>query len=129
MSVLDTHVWIWWVSGDGQLSPAIRQQIDRHREHGLGVSAVSCLEVAMLVACGRLELAMPTLSWIELSLASPGVHHVPLTPAIAVESTLLPGSFHRDPADRLPVATSRVLNAPILSLDRKIIEYSHVEKA
>ena len=56
-------------------------------------------------------------------LAAPGLHLVPLTPEIAVQSTRLPGTVHGDPADRILIATARVLNATLLTADAKIRAY------
>jgi len=52
-----------------------------------------------------------------------------LTPEIIVESTQLPGEFHRDPADQLIVATSRILNIPLVTMDHAIRNYPHVQLA
>jgi PIN domain nuclease of toxin-antitoxin system len=51
-----------------------------------------------------------------------------LTPEIAIESTQLPGEFHRDPADQIIVATARIYNCPLLTSDKKIIDYPNVKK-
>ena len=52
---------------------------------------------------------------------------VNLTNEIIVESTQLPGTFHKDPADQLIVATSRVEKVPLLTADGKILDYKHVK--
>jgi PIN domain nuclease of toxin-antitoxin system len=75
---------------------------------------------------GRLELAGRTTEWIRLALRYPGVRLVPLTPRIAVEANELPDPFHRDPADRILVATARVHGFPLLTADQKILGYPHV---
>ncbi len=94
---------------------------------GSGVSAISCWEVAKLVELDRLQLTLPVLQWLERALTHSGVRLLELTPRIAVESTELPGKFHRDPADQILVATARVLSIPLLTADRKILEYPYVE--
>lgn len=80
----------------------------------------------MLVGLKRLVLTMPVLPWIEAALAYPGVRVLELTPAAAVDSTQLPGEFHRDPADRMLVATARALSCPLLTSDERILRYPHV---
>ncbi len=50
-----------------------------------------------------------------------------LTPSIVVESTQLPGTFHRDPADQLIVATARIYNCVLMTIDPKIVAYPHVQ--
>lgn len=129
MIVLDTHIWVWWVHGDGALSASTRAMLDGAEQTGLGVSAISCWEVAKLVECGRLSLPCPVLDWIRLALAYPGVRLIDLSPAICVESTQLPGAFHRDPADQIIVATSRFLDAPLVTADAKILAYPHLRLA
>ena len=58
---------------------------------------------------------------------SPGGHHLlkrrhGISPAIATEVASLPDSFHRDPADRILVATALVLGATLLTQDRRIVD-------
>ncbi len=72
----------------------------------------------MLVAKNRVTLAKPINKWIEDSLNQPGVNLSLLTPAIAIESSFLPGKFHGDSADRIIIATARLEN-PILQLRSK----------
>jgi PIN domain nuclease of toxin-antitoxin system len=51
---------------------------------------------------------------------------ISLTPKVVIESTKLPGKFHRDPFDQVIVATSRVLRYPLVTSDEKILDYAHV---
>jgi len=59
MIVLDTHIWIWWVHDAPALSDDYRSSIEQHEESDLGISAISCWEVAKLVEKGRLGLPYP----------------------------------------------------------------------
>jgi PIN domain nuclease of toxin-antitoxin system len=127
MIVLDTHIWVWWVHEDPQLTQRQKTWIQEHEEQGLGVSAISCWEVAKLVEYQRLTLPCPVAEWMNQALAYPGIQLLPLTPRIAVESTQLPGSFHRDPADQIIVATARVYDCSLLTADGKILDYPHVK--
>lgn len=128
MIVLDTHIWVWWVHGDAQLPENYRAYIQQEESQGLGISAISCWEVAKLVEYGRLKLPTPANEWLDQALAYPGIRLLELTPQIAVASTQLPGTFHRDPADQIIVATARVYDCPIVTLDEKILAYPHVQK-
>src|SRR5687768_488184 len=65
------------------------------------ISAMTCWEIAKLVSLGRITLSLPVDEWLDRALAYPGVRLLDLTPRIAVESTRLPGDFHRDPADQI----------------------------
>lgn len=127
MILLDTHIWVWWAHGQPRLSSSSMNLLKQHEQDGLGVSIISCWEVAKLVECKRLDLPNPVEEWLEQALRYPGVRLLSLTPRIVVESTQLPGTFHRDPADQLLVATARVQGIPLATVDRKILEYGEVE--
>jgi PIN domain nuclease of toxin-antitoxin system len=124
--VLDTHIWVWWVHGDDHLQQAQADIIAAHETDLIGVSAISCWEVAKLVEYHRLELPCSLSDWFAQALNYPGVQLLELTPEIAIASTQLPGEFHRDPADQLIVATARVNNCPLVTSDSKISRYPHV---
>ncbi len=127
MIVLDTHIWVWWVQGDQRLAPDFQACIKSHEATGIGVSIISCWEVAKLVEKGKLSFQQPVEDWINQALSYPGVQLLALTPRIVVESTQLPGNFHRDPADQLVVATARVYNCPLVTADGNIRGYQYVQ--
>ncbi len=127
MILLDTHIWVKWVLDEKQLPSHVQRQIIEHEMEGLGVSVISCWEVAKLFELKRLHFDMDVPDWINQALQYPGIQLLELSPRIAVESTRLPGEFHRDPADQLIVATARIHDCPLLTLDRKILAYSHVK--
>ena len=120
--VLDTHAWVGWMLDSSGLTATERAALD-----GLAadqrpyLSAISLWEVAMLVELKRLALEIPLADWLSIAAHPRTVRVVPLTPAIAAGTALLPSSFHRDPADRLIVATCRELEAPLLTHDRLIM--------
>jgi PIN domain nuclease of toxin-antitoxin system len=127
MIVLDTHIWVWWVHGDDRLTRTQAEVIEASETDVIGVSAISCWEIAKLVEYGRLELPCSLEEWFEDALSYPGIHLLELTPEIAIESTQLPGEFHRDPADQMIVATARVYACPLVTSDGRLLEYAHVE--
>ncbi len=129
MIILDTHIWIWWVHDDVQLLPDYRDYIQEHEADGLGISVISCWEVAKLVEGDRLNLPFPVGDWLTKALSYPGIRLLDLSPQVAVESTQLPDAFHRDPADQIIVATARLFQCPLVTLDRKIRAYTHVQVA
>lgn len=128
MIVLDTHVLIWWAAHElTELSSKARKAIDRELEEGsIAVSSISAWELAMLVAAGRLSLTMDVAAWLNNVAQIEALRFVPVDNEIAVASTRLPGEFHKDPADRIIVATARKIAAPLLTADRKIRDYPHV---
>lgn len=126
MIVLDTHIWVWWVHDDERLTPVQVEAIRANEADVIGVSAISCWEIAKLVEHGRLELPCPVREWFEQALSYPGIYLLELTPEIAIESTQLPGEFHRDPADQIIVATARVYGCSLVTADGRTLKYPHV---
>ena len=127
-ALLDTHVLVWWLSGDPQLSVGQREVIASANEQSpLLVADISLWEVATLFSLERLQLQVPLRAWLEMAVAPPLVRRCSVSPAIAAELAMLPDSFHRDPADRILVATARVLGATLLTQDRRIIEAGLVD--
>ena len=126
MIILDTHIWVWFVQNDVQLTKKHQQLLKNYEDEGLGVSIVSCWEVAKLVEKNRLILPLPINEWLEIALAYPGIQLLNLTLPIIVDSTQLKG-FHKDPFDQVIVATARIFGCPLLTVDQKILSYSDVE--
>ncbi len=124
--VLDTHVWLWVVEGNPrELSSRAVEEIDGASRSGdILVSAISVWEVAMLETKGRISLSRPVEDWVHSALRAPGIRLLPLTPEIAIESTRLPGSAHGDPADRILIASARVLGGRLATRDQTILEYA-----
>lgn len=128
MIVLDTHALLWWASGDqGQLSAAAAQAIADEVNGGqIVVSSISAWELAVLVAKDRVALSMDVEAWLSVVSRIEAVRFMPVDNAIAVKSVELPGEFHKDPADRIIVATARKLAVPLVTADDKIRSYPHV---
>ena len=126
MILLDTHIWVWWVMDVPRLTAAHRQVLEAHQATGLGVSVFSCWEIAKLLEIGRLALPLPVGAWIDAGLAYPGIRLIGLTPRVAVAATRLPGTFHRDPADQIIVATAREHEWDLVTVDERILAYPHV---
>jgi PIN domain nuclease of toxin-antitoxin system len=78
MILLDTHIWVWWAARTERLTERIMPLLLTNQQDGLGVSVISCWEVAKLVEVGRLELSIPVAAWIEQALTLPGVQLSPL---------------------------------------------------
>ncbi|MGF1527462.1 MAG: type II toxin-antitoxin system VapC family toxin [Candidatus Competibacterales bacterium] len=129
MIMLDTHIWIWWVHDDQQLPQEYKEYIEQIQQNGIGISAISCWEVAKLVEYGRLTLPLAIADWFDQALVYPGVSLLGLTPSIAIESKQMPLPFHKDPVDQLIVATARVYDVPLVTVDGKIRQYPYVRFA
>ncbi|MDD2724811.1 MAG: type II toxin-antitoxin system VapC family toxin [Methylovulum sp.] len=95
MIVLDTHIWLWWVHGDERLKPEYAQYLENHENTALGVSIISCWEIAKLVEYQRLSLPCPVNEWFGQALAYLNIQLLNLTPEIVIDATQLPQPFHR----------------------------------
>ena len=122
MSVLlDTHVWVWWLTPRSPLPRRERDALDAlaaRRE--LNLSAISLWEAQMLHAKGRLEIAPAFADWLEQAADERMLTLLPLDSAVILELDALPRSFHGDPADRLIVATARSRRMPLATHDAAI---------
>lgn len=123
--LLDTHVWVWLMLGDGRLGGASRRVLEEAvPDNRVLVSVISIWEIAMLESKGRLTLTADCESWVRDAFDAPGVKLAELTPHIAISSTRLPGIFHGDPADRMLMATARESDAILLTADEAILQYA-----
>ncbi|MGF6440123.1 type II toxin-antitoxin system VapC family toxin [Paraburkholderia youngii] len=128
MIVVDTHALVWWVNGDDTLSKKARTTIERELHGGrIVVSAISAWEIAMLVKRERLVLSMDVSSWLDTVAQIEAVRFMPVDIEIGLRSVDLPGEFHKDPADRMIVATARKLAVPLVTKDENIRAYKHVK--
>lgn len=128
MIVLDTHVWVWWLTDPNRLPRATAELIETQASDGaLYLSSISTWEVCLLNIRGRLELSLDVRDWIARAESLPYFQFVPPDNSILVRSAFLPEPFHADPADRIIVATALTLDASIVTKDRKIHDYPVVK--
>lgn len=119
--LLDTHVWLWWLTGAGELSRSERRALDATAEHERpAISAISLWEAQMLVAKKRLRPTENFQSWIESMGGSGVVVIMPLGIEVVQALHELPLTFHGDPADRVIVATARAHAMPLATHDSAI---------
>ncbi len=81
----------------------------------------------MLIDKDRLVLSMEVESWFDEVSQIDGVRFVAVDNEVGIKSTALPGNFHKDLADRMIVATARMLAVPLVTADEKIRNYQHVK--
>jgi PIN domain nuclease of toxin-antitoxin system len=126
--VLDTHALLWWVGGDtARLGTRAKREIESERKSGeIVVSSITAWEIALLVSRGRLGLAADVDLWLANVARVDGLRFAPVDNAIAVAAVKLPGEIHRDPADRIIVATARHYNASLVTGDGQLRAYPHV---
>jgi PIN domain nuclease of toxin-antitoxin system len=121
MLLLDTHALVWLASDQEQLTSrgktAIREAAGR-----LFMSAISSLEIAILVKRGRLELPLPPERFVVECLRHHGITEIPLDSAIAMAAAALP-DIHNDPFDRILAATATIHRLELLSKDTVLPRY------
>ena len=125
MILLDTHIW----SG-GMATNVTKSQIENIKANEtdvIGISAISCWEIAKLVEYKRLDLPCSLDKWFEPALNYPGICLSELTPGIALDSTNLPRKFHNDSADLIIVAIAIVHACLLITSDRRILQYPYVQ--
>ena len=123
--LLDTHIALWLDSGDDRLRDSTRALIDGCWQNGGAIllSAITVWEIALLVDTGRIDLDVPVAAWIERFLDCPGIEAVPLGHQAASRSYQLHHLEHRDPADRLLIATAIELACPLVTYDERIVRF------
>lgn len=121
MILLDTHIWVRWVDALARPLPSgVVATIETGDQ--LAISAISCWEVTWLVRRGRLDLKLHLTDWLDQALAGSDVMCLPIDRRVAVRAAGLP-EHHRDPADRLIIATAIVYGARLVSLDGAFSPY------
>lgn len=127
MIVLDTHVWIWFISSPDLLSQQAQKAVDAAaKDQSILISSISAWEIALLVAKKRLKLTLDVTDWIAKSESLPFIQFMPVTNSIAVKSANLPLPLHPDPADRIIIASALSVGAPLVTKDKKLLDYPSI---
>ena len=122
--LLDTCAVIWTAHNDPLREPAASRLQDAYR-HGarLFVSPITAWEIAMLVAKGKIALALDPGPWFQRYCELPSVTLAAMPTSVLVASTALPGTPPHDPADRIIIATARAFGYVLATRDAKILEH------
>lgn len=128
MIILDTHILIWWLGEPDKLSKRAEQEIEKAQAGGeILASTISIWEICMLVKERRLKFTMNLETWLEKVEELSFLKFIHVDNKIAVRSVLLNNKFHKDPADRIIVATAQVYGCRLITSDKKILRYKEVE--
>lgn len=121
--LLDTCAVIWAANGtDAPVRATLREA--RESRTPIWISPITAWEIGTLASGGRIGIARPVLSWFDEMMVRSGAALAELGPRVLVASTELPEGMHRDPADRIIVATAREYGLRIVTRDRKILSYA-----
>lgn len=122
--VLDTHIWLWLINANFDQFPSHwRDQIEL--ADCVGISPISCYEIALAHQKGRIKLPSTAQEWFSKALAPVGIVVFPLTEAISALAVDL-SPVHKDPFDRLIIATALVYEAKLASMDGLFPQYSEL---
>ncbi len=125
MIILDTHIWFWYINGSFDRFPVPWTEQIRQADI-VAVSAISCYEIALAYDKGRLEIDISVQEWLIDSLAPAGIQLLPLTPEITVRAINL-SPIHKDPFDRLIIATTLEYGAKLASIDSLFFRYAELK--
>lgn len=125
--VVDTHALLWWQAGSPRISRRARTALESSAR--VLVSPLTCWEIAMLVAKGRVRLDRPVQRWInDLLATSSPIRLAALTSSVAVAAGSLV-DFHGDPADRMIYAAAAGGGHPLVTKDGRLREYAKKQRA
>lgn len=124
--LLDSHIWLWLLSGHhGRMPVAVLQELLRpNRETPLAISEATPWEVMTKAHRGRLLLELPPATWMARALSAPGIQCHPLRRAVLLEAATLPEGAPRDPFDRVIVATARLEGMTLVTADQAIVAWA-----
>ncbi len=122
--LLDTCAVIWMTRND-PVDPVTAAAMSDAYEDGrpLCISPITALELGMLTARRRLAETKPVQVWYEEFCATRGLEELPLTADILIKSCFLPFPVHKDPFDRILIATARERDLAIVTRDKAILAY------
>lgn len=120
--LLDTHILMWWAEGNRRLPARFRPAFASiSPENPALIADISVLELACYVTDEKVELQISLREWLEQLTAPPLIERIPITAAVAEQAVKMPRRIHRDPADRIIMATALAVGATLVTCDRQII--------
>ncbi len=122
--VLDTHIWLWFANADFNRFP--EQWLEKiESADRVGISPVSCFEIALAAQRGRLSLPCSPREWFREALSPAGIDIFPLSPEISAKAVEL-SPVHKEPFDRIIIATALEYQAVLASIDGSFANYPEI---
>lgn len=122
--LLDTCAVIWLMNGVELGEGAVTLIDAAAREEKIFLSPVTAWEIALLSARGKIASTMTALAWYRRVIDLPGIQELPLNASIMTASVELPGTLHKDPADRMLIASARSNDLVLVTRDEAILSYA-----
>lgn len=123
MILLDTHIWLRWLLPSQPLPENLARQIEQTET--VMISAISCWEVVMLEKKQRIQLPISVEQWLQEATIGSEVDVLPITCDISRLAGTLP-EYHKDPADRIIIATALYHSLKLMSLDSLFSDYQEL---
>jgi PIN domain nuclease of toxin-antitoxin system len=123
--ILDTHIWFWFINQEFERFPS-HWKARIETANRVAISPVSCFEIALAQQRKRLQLPCPTDQWFQDALTPARIEIFPLTPDVATCAVNL-SPIHKDPFDRLIIATALIYQANLASVDGVFSQYSELD--
>lgn len=125
MYILDTHILLWLVSAQAELTEKVKTVI--HSNPGnLYVSSISAFEIAIKHIKNKLQLPISPDVWFQKAISLHGLDELTINSEILIQSATLP-AIHNDPADRIIISTAIIHNATIITRDKLIPQYPGIK--
>jgi len=120
--LLDTHIFLWFISGDIRLSTDVRDAI-RDPDNEVYLSAVSVWEAIVKYQLGKLPLPEPPEIYLPKQRDIHQIVSLALDESSVAQLANLP-QLHRDPFDRMPICQALQNALTIATVDAAVRAYS-----
>ena len=120
--LLDTHIFLWFISGDQRLPYSIQKHI-RDRNNEVYLSVVSFWEVIVKYHLGKLPLPEPPENYLPTQRERHQISELVLDEASVSQLVRLP-AIHRDPFDRMLICQAIRHSLTIATVDHAIQAYT-----
>jgi len=123
--MLDTHILLWLILDPLKISDKARDLIKLAEENNqLMISSISLWEISVLQSKRRINIYEPLGDFLRSIVDMNGLSVKDISPEMLVEHSMLFDDFHKDPVDRIIVATTKLFGATLVTRDQKILDWS-----